>query len=206
MTNFSSLKAKSSGFAPTLPLITLATMMPVKNVNCPLRKQLEQLHHCHAELEEHVQVKEMQCDAIESGLAECHSQDVEECPLCCEHKTCVFAFERYSCCGGWCCLACTKLMASKRKQALAAMGRDSSVAELTELAISFGILSLYPFHRAFIPDTMEDRRRLMKEKAEAGKAWAQAFLGHDLNAGNGVPKDTQAELQWFALAADQSAI
>jgi hypothetical protein len=83
------------------------------------------------------------------------------------------------------------------------------VASPSELAINFGILFCCPFCQAFIANTMEDRCRLMKEKAEAGKAWAQAFLGHDLHAGNGVPKDTQAELQWFALAADhgdQSAI
>jgi TPR repeat protein len=39
--------------------------------------------------------------------------------------------------------------------------------------------------------------------AQAGKAWAQTYIGQQLQTGRYVQQDTQAAIRWFAKAAEQ---
>ena len=110
---------------------------------------------------------------------------VPECPVCLEKMWDGFSHgfsraARYVCCGKVLCKRCRSLGASA--------------------------LDTCPLCRGEAPDTVNETKSIIKEKADSGITWAQAELGKNYLYGmNGVPEDMEKALQLLSEAAEKGS-
>jgi MYND finger/Sel1 repeat len=179
-----------------------------------LQHELGLVWHRQAELEESIRIKNVRRHAVESGfvVTPIVQFTLGECPLCLEVMADPKIFrsfdlcQRYTCCGAAYCNACAAQYGGRSiasceafREALLAGNMGEAYARQGEYAV----LNRCPFCRALVPDDEEERYRMAMVHAEAGRVWAQTYIGLKLYSGKGVSKDVDASVRWFTMAAAQ---
>jgi MYND finger/Sel1 repeat len=181
-----------------------------------LQHELGLVWHRQAELEESIRIKEVRHQAVESGFVATAYFALGECAFCRNDMSDPNNYRSYelskiyTCCGTRFCSACNDQRGDMGVAAGVALGRAmdaGNASELQALLRECAVLVRCPFCDA--PTTPIDNKesyRLAMLHAEAGTAWAQTYVGVKAATGVGIPKDVEASVRWFSLAAEQGDV